>query len=437
MTPSPHTIAATAVAGAWELDALVQRLAPLRGWRSPEEVGDVVALLLGRWRRRPRRPADRLVTEIDALLAGRPGVRPLRPEEPGPGEFRWPVAPWTGLTELATGLDLDVGELAWFADPGGWLRTVPDGPLQHYRRRWITSASGTPRLLETPAPRLAELQRRVVRKVLAHVPVHPAAHGFVRGRSPWTLAAEHAGRPMVLRLDLEGFFAHVTGPRVAGLLRAVGYPDAVATTLAGLLVTATPPAILRAAPAADAQEARRRLLTRLAGPHLPQGAPSSPAVANLLAHRLDRRLAGLAAAVDARYGRYADDLVFSGDIPAAGLAARVAEIAAEEGFRLRDEKTQEDAGAPSSAGHGRGRQRHAGRRPPRLRRAARAAAQLRAHRPGRAEPGRAPGLPRPPAGPRRVGLDGPPAAGGEAAGAVRGDRLAVNPPPPPSRTKLW
>ena len=279
-------------------------------------------------------------TEIDALLTGRPGVRPLRPEEPGPGEFRWPVAPWTGLTELATGLDLDVGELAWFADPGGWLRAVPDGPLQHYRRRWITSASGTPRLLETPAPRLAELQRRVVRKVLAHVPVHPAAHGFVRGRSPWTLAAEHAGRPMVLRLDLEGFFAHVTGPRVAGLLRAVGYPDAVATTLAGLLVTATPPAILRAAPAADAQEARRRLLTRLAGPHLPQGAPSSPAVANLLAHRLDRRLAGLAAAVDARYGRYADDLVFSGDIPAAGLAARVAGIAAEEGFRLRDEKTR-------------------------------------------------------------------------------------------------
>ena len=329
MTPAPSAVAA-ALAGPWTLDGLVERLAPLRGWKSPEEVGDVVALLLGRWRGRPRRSAGQLVDEVDALLSGRRGIRPLRPDEPGPGEFRWPVAPWTGLGELAAGLDLDVGELAWFADAGGWLRRAPDGPLQHYRRRWTTSPSGS--------PRLAELQRRIARKVLAHVPVHPAAHGFVRGRSPWTLAALHTGRPMVLRLDLEGFFAHVTGARVSGMLRAAGYPEAVATALAGLLVTATPQTVLRAAPGDG--DARRRLLCRLAGPHLPQGAPSSPAVANLLSHRLDRRLAGLAAAVGATYGRYADDLVFSGDIPVAGLAARVATIASEEGFRLRDEKTR-------------------------------------------------------------------------------------------------
>jgi hypothetical protein len=130
----------------------------------------------------------------------------------------------------------------------------------------------------------------------------------------------------------------VTGARVAGLLRTVGYPDAVALAVAGLLVTATPQAVLRAAPGAG--DARRRLLSRLAGPHLPQGAPSSPAMANLLAHRLDRRLAGLAAAVGATYGRYADDLVFSGDLPVAGLTARVVEIATDEGFRLRDEKTR-------------------------------------------------------------------------------------------------
>lgn len=338
MTPPPTAVATAALAGPWNLDGLVERLAPLRGWKSPEEVGDVVAVLLGRWRRRPRRPAERLVGELETLLASRPGVRPLRPDEPGPGEFRWPVAPWTGLNELAAGLDLDGGELAWFADAGGWLRKVPDGPLQHYRRRWTASPAGSPRLLESPAPRLAELQRRVARKVLAHVPVHPAAHGFVRGRSPWTLAALHTARPMVLRLDLEGFFAHVTGARVAGLLRSAGYPDAVARALAGLLVTAAPQAVLRAAPGTG--DARRRLLSRLAGPHLPQGAPSSPAVANLLAHRLDRRLAGLAAAVGATYGRYADDLVFSGDLPVAGLTARVAEIATDEGFRLRDEKTR-------------------------------------------------------------------------------------------------
>ncbi len=160
-----------------------------------------------------------------------------------------------------------------------------------------------------------------------------------------TLAARHAGRPLVVRLDLEGFFSHVTGDRVAGLLRVAGYPRAVAAAIAGLLVTATPAAVLRAAPAAAGEaawEPRRRLLARLAGPHLPQGAPTSPAVANLLAHRLDRRLAGLAAAVGATYGRYADALVFSGaaTLPAHGLVARVTAIAAEEGFRVRPDKTR-------------------------------------------------------------------------------------------------
>jgi hypothetical protein len=188
---------------------------------------------------------------------------------------------------------------------------------------------------------MQELQRRVGRRVLARIPVHDAAHGYVRGRSPHTLAAVHAGRAMVVRLDLEGFFSHVSRERVAGLLRAAGYPAAVASTLAGLLVTSTPAAILRAAPAAEHPESRRRLLERLAHPHLPQGAPTSPAVANLLAHRLDRRLTGLAQALDARYGRYADDLVFSGDrVPAHGLVARVTTIAAEEGFRVRPDKTR-------------------------------------------------------------------------------------------------
>jgi RNA-directed DNA polymerase len=150
--------------------------------------------------------------------------------------------------------------------------------------------------------------------------VHDAAHGYVRGRSPHTLAALHSGREMVVRLDVEGFFTRIGPDRVAGLMRTAGYPAAVAAVLAGLLGTSTPVSMLRGAPG-EPGETRRRLLHRLARPHLPQGAPASPAVANLLAHGLDRRLAGLAAAVGARYGRYADDLVFSGDrgLPVHGL----------------------------------------------------------------------------------------------------------------------
>lgn len=342
MAPDPHTVAAAALDGRWTLDDLTARLAVLAGWGGPDEVGDVAARLLARWRRAPRASRAFVGAEVAVLLAARPRRRHVEPESPPRPQWRWPVEPWTGLDALARGLDLRGGELDWFADRGGWLHRAPLGPLHHYRRRWTPSRSGVPRLIESPAPRLQELQRRVGRRVLARIPVHDAAHGYVRGRSPHTLAAQHAGRAMVVRLDLEGFFGHVSGERVAGLLRTAGYPTAVASALAGLLVTSTPAAVLRAAPAApDHVDPRRRLLERLAHPHLPQGAPTSPAVANLLAHRLDRRLTGLADALGARYGRYADDLVFSGDrLPAHGLVARVSAIAAEEGFRVRPDKTR-------------------------------------------------------------------------------------------------
>ncbi len=344
MAPRAQAVVAAALQGQWTLDGLTERLTALPRWRRPEETGAVVAGLLQRWKRRPRASITFVLNEVEAILARPPRTR-IHLDDPAPPVWRWPVEPWADLGAVALGLDLRDGELDWFADVGGWLAHTPGGPLHHYRRRWIPSRSGVPRLIETPAPRLQELQRRIGRRVLATIPVHDAAHGYVRGRSPVTLAAEHAGQPMVVRLDLEGFFGHVTGQRIAGLMRTAGYPPAVAAALAGLLVTATPAPVLRAAPAADgdaAWEPRRRLLDRLAHPHLPQGAPTSPAAANLLAHRLDVRVSGLAAAVGARYGRYADDLVLSGDagLPVHGLVARITEIAAEEGFRVRPDKTR-------------------------------------------------------------------------------------------------
>ena len=79
-------------------------------------------------------------------------------------------------------------------------------------------------------------------------------------------------------------------------------------------------------------------------PHLPQGAPTSPALANLAAHRLDARLAGLARAAEASYTRYADDLVFSGGESFARSIGRfpihVAAIALEEGFAVQHRKTR-------------------------------------------------------------------------------------------------
>ena len=76
-------------------------------------------------------------------------------------------------------------------------------------------------------------------------------------------------------------------------------------------------------------------------PHLPQGAPTSPALANQIAFNLDRRLSALARSLNANYSRYADDLSFSGDRHIVGCLLRaVPDIAQEEGFCLNPDKTR-------------------------------------------------------------------------------------------------
>ena len=91
------------------------------------------------------------------------------------------------------------------------------------------------------------------------------------------------------------------------------------------------------------QPARAATMARdpLSNRHLPQGAPTSPALANLIAHQLDRRLSGLARSLEAHYTRYADDLSFSGDARITPILLRaVPQITAEHGFRLNPGKTR-------------------------------------------------------------------------------------------------
>lgn len=201
-------------------------------------------------------------------------------------------------------------------------------------------------MIEAPKARLKEIQRWILREVLDHVPAHDAAHGFAAGRSAVTHAELHTGQVTVLRLDLKDFFASVPAGRIYRIWRTVGYSPSVAHVLTGLTTNTVPAAAwerIAGATPPDAVQARFRLGRQLATPHLPQGAPTSPALANLAALGLDRRLAGLARASGLRYSRYADDLTFSG--PARLLRRRAqlepvaAAIAHEEGFTVNHRKT--------------------------------------------------------------------------------------------------
>src|SRR5262249_46385399 len=158
---------------------------------------------------------------------------------------------------------------------------------------------------------LKALQRRLLHEILERIPPHPAVHGYRRGRSVVTHAATHCGRRVVLCFDLRHFFPSVPAARVHGLWRTAGYPTEGARLLTGLCSTVVPEEVWQTAPGRDSSGAAWEERQRFRSPHLPQGAPTSPALANLCAHRLDCRLHGLAQSLGAVYTRYADDLAFS------------------------------------------------------------------------------------------------------------------------------
>lgn len=257
------------------------------------------------------------------------------------GRNRWGVPVLDTVADLAAFLELDDAHLDWFADVHRFQVRAPAGPLHHYRSHW-TAKRGAPRLLEAPLPRVKAVQRTLLHRVLARFPVHDAAHGFVPGRSALTGAWDHVQARTVVRFDLEGFFAAVPAARVFGLFRQTGYAEPVAHVLTGLVTHVTPFTVLRTMPAGGSPDERHRLRRNLSRAHLPQGAPTSPALANLVALGLDRRLAGWARATGATYTRYADDLTFSSidGIDPRRLERAVAGIAEDEGFRLNLAKTR-------------------------------------------------------------------------------------------------
>lgn len=276
-----------------------------------------------------------------AALGREAQPEPVMAPAPGPPST-WPVPAIATPAGLADFLGLDGGELDRLADLRGLERTSGDGPNRRYDYRWQAKRNGSSRLIEAPRPRLKGVQRRLLDGVLAPIPPHEAAHGFRPGRSVRTFVEPHAARAVVLKVDLRDFFPSITSSRVAALFRTAGYPDAVARILTGLCTNRTPPAIWRGPGGPPPGDPATRRLYR--GRHLPQGAPTSPSLANLSAYRLDCRLSGLAASAGASYTRYADDLAFSGgdDLARsiARFAAHVAAIALEEGFPPNHRKTR-------------------------------------------------------------------------------------------------
>jgi hypothetical protein len=256
----------------------------------------------------------------------------------------WDLPMMESTEELAAWLGISLSDLLWFADLKGLGYRQTSEKLHHYRYRVLPKPSGEIRLIEAPKPRLKELQSHILSSILNKIPPHPAAHGFIKGRSIKTFISPHVAQHVVLRMDLRHFFPSFRAARVQTVFRTMGYPETVADLLGGICTNCTPREIWEKYGGSGDCNLRFQARMLYCRPHLPQGAPTSPALANLCTYRADCRLAGLARSAGAQYTRYADDIAFSGREDFGRnierFSTHVAAILLEEGFDVHHRKTR-------------------------------------------------------------------------------------------------
>jgi retron-type reverse transcriptase len=214
----------------------------------------------------------------------------LSPDSPRKRRDRWnalPKSPWAKPADLLRASGLQERDL--------WLTSRPAGARGSLYVEFKVPKRNGFRTLAAPRPRLKAVQRWLLDNSFNKLPLHSAAHGFRPDHSVITNAKPHVGAGLVVKMDLQDFFPSVNLRRVEGLMRKLGHSEQVAHTLARITTY-------------------RTLLPngRAAQPGvLPQGAPTSPVIANLISKALDARLTGLSKKWNAQYTRYADDLTFS------------------------------------------------------------------------------------------------------------------------------
>jgi len=195
------------------------------------------------------------------------------------------------------------------------------------------------RLIKTPEKKLLYLQRWINKNILQNVPVLDCCTAFAPGTSLATNGYIHRSSSLILKIDLLKFFDTISEKRVCGFFKYLGYHPNVAYDLAQLTTTFPTYEFWDSLSVEEIKKIGGKI--SYAEATLPQGAPTSPQLANCLATSLDKRLLKLSEKLNCRYSRYADDLVFSigkngGQLPAFHLVKRIVE---NEGFFVNEDKT--------------------------------------------------------------------------------------------------
>lgn len=169
------------------------------------------------------------------------------------------------------------------------------------------------RTIYAPSKRLKKRQRWILDNILNNVKVSKYAHGFEPKRSIKTHAELHANHEYVICMDIQDFFPSITQDMIVLVFRKIGYTTRASQELARLCCS---------------------------NDVLPQGAPTSPKLANIVCKRMDREIQRYAKENKITYSRYADDLTFSSNNEMPGLIEEISNIVQKHKFMINEEKTK-------------------------------------------------------------------------------------------------
>ena len=192
-----------------------------------------------------------------------------------------------------------------------YLCSVINAPEHHYRHFSIKKRSGGLREITTPHYSLKKIQRWILDNILANVKVHRCAHGFRPNKSIITNVKIHVDQNDLLKIDLKDFFPSIGKNMVVSVFQELGYTKDIAYYLASICCYEGA---------------------------LPQGAPTSPALCNIVSRSMDNRLYKLARKFEFKYTRYADDIGFSGNHIEPVFIGYVNKIINECGFHTNEKK---------------------------------------------------------------------------------------------------
>lgn len=231
-------------------------------------------------------------------------------------------------SDIAESMQLEVSKLRYLL----YQRKV--SRISHYHVFEIAKKTGGTRRISAPKQQLKQLQNWVLNTILNCLPAEDTTHGFVRKRSIVTNAQPHLQQDIVINVDLKDFFPTITYARVKGLFHKLGYSEQAATIFALICTQAETSEVEMDGISYYVQKGHR---------FLPQGSPASPAISNLIAYKMDKKIQGLAAKLNFNYTRYADDLSFSTSADNRKNIARLLyflrKIIESEGFAIHPDKT--------------------------------------------------------------------------------------------------